>query len=91
MISEENGSNIEREPRILSQEDREKLIDSLDKSFKAMPTWVKSSVKHALRAPKNNPETGLPFKTFREVITISSDQTLLTLKEEFIDNDDFIE
>lgn len=71
-------------------EERTILIDQLDRSFTAMPRWVKITVKHALGAPVNNPETGLPFKSFKEVIEAASDETLLTLKNEFEENDDLL-
>jgi hypothetical protein len=69
---------------------REALIDQLDRSFEAMPRWVKIATKHAMGAPTNNPETGQPFTSFREVISVSSDETLETLRDDFEDNGDLL-
>ena len=66
------------------------LIDQLVKSFTAMPTWVKATVKHAMGAPEINPETGEKFKSFREVIEVASDECLETLRSEFEENDDLL-
>jgi len=74
----------------MEQAQREALIDQLDRSFEAMPNWVKIATKHAMAAPTNNPETGQPFTSFREVITAASDDTLETLREEFDDNGDLL-
>lgn len=70
--------------------ERTKLIEQLDLSFLAMPRWAKIACKHAMAAPKNNPITGLPFKTFREVLEVAADETLLTLRDDFADNGDLI-
>ncbi len=74
----------------LTPEQRTALIDRLDRSFKAMPNWVKAATKHAMAAPTNNPKTGKPYTSFREVIEDATDQTLNTLKEDFEDNDDLL-
>jgi hypothetical protein len=74
----------------MEQAQREALIDQLDRSFIAMPNWVKTATKHAMGAPTINRATGEPFKTFREVITASSDETLETLREDFDDNGDLL-
>lgn len=74
----------------LTPEERAKLIDRLDRSFQAMPNWVKTATKHAMGAPKNHPETGQPFKSFREVIECAHEETLLTLKDDFEDNGDLV-
>ena len=70
--------------------ERTKLIEQLDLSFLAMPRWAKIACKHAMAAPTNNPKTGLPFKTFREVLEVAADETLLTLRDDFADNGDLI-
>lgn len=67
------------------------LIDQLDRSFAAMPHWVQCATKHAMAAPANNPETGEPFRSFREVIEAASDESLLTLRDDFDDNGDLLE
>ena len=72
----------------LTPEERNKLIDRLDRSFQAMPRWAKAATKHAMGAPTHHPVTGKKFESFREVIEAASDHTLLTLKEDFEDNDD---
>lgn len=72
----------------LSTDERARLIDRLDRSFQAMPGWVKAATKHAMGAPTHHPETGKPFQSFREVIEAAADETLLILKDDFEDNDD---
>jgi len=72
----------------LSTEDRARLIERLDRSFQAMPRWVKTATKHAMGAPSHHPETGKKFESFREVIEAAADETLLILKEDFEFNDD---
>jgi hypothetical protein len=74
----------------MTPEDRRQLIDQLDRSFTVMPYWVKCGVKHAMGAPKNNPGTGQPFKSFREVIEAASDECLLILRNDFDDNGDLL-
>lgn len=70
----------------MSQEKRAKLIDQLDRSFSAMPTWAKIATKHAMGAPSHHPETGKLFTSFREVIEAASDETLEILRTDFEDN-----
>lgn len=72
----------------LSTEERMRLINRLDRSFQAMPRWVRTATKHAMGAPSHNPVTGELFQSFREVIEVSADETLLILKEDFEDNGD---
>lgn len=74
----------------MTDDERRKLIDQLDRSFTVMPQWVKAATKHSLGAPKNNPATGQPFQSFREVIEAASDHTLLTLRDDFEDNGDLL-
>jgi len=74
----------------MTEAERRVLIDQLDRSFTVMPQWVKAATKHGLGAPRNNPATGEPFKSFREVIEAASDQTLLTLRDDFEDNGDLL-
>jgi hypothetical protein len=74
----------------LSPEERTKLIDRLNRSFLEMPRWVQTSCKHAMGAPTNHPVTGKKFESFLEVIEASSDYTLLSLKEDFTENDDLL-
>jgi len=71
----------------LTPEDRTKIINRLVRSFDAMSTTDKAICKHAMRAPKVNPETGKDFESFREVITVASDWTLETLLDDFKGND----
>ena len=70
--------------------ERAKLIDQLDRSFDVMPTWAKTATKHAMGAPTHHPETGQPFKSFREVIEAASDDSLLVLRDDFDDNGDLL-
>ena len=72
----------------LTAEERIKLIDRLVKSFDAMPRWAKIATKHAIGAPRINPATNEPFQTFREVIEVSDENTLITLREDFESNGD---
>lgn len=74
----------------LTPEERTQLIDQLCRSFSAMPRWVMAATKHAMAVPKINPETGEPFKSFREVITVACDETLETLREDFEGNGDLL-
>ncbi len=74
----------------MTPQERTKLIDQLDRSFTALPYWVKIITKHAMGAPTNNPATGEPFKSFREVIEVASDESLLILRDEFDDNGDLL-
>lgn len=74
----------------LTKEQRTALIDQLDRSFNAMPRWAQAACKHAMAAPRCHPETGKPFNSFREVIEVSSDYTLETLRGDFEDNGDLL-
>ncbi len=74
----------------MDKTERTVLIDRLDRSFQMMPAWVKTATKHAMGAPKSNPKTGEPFESFREVIEAASDDTLLTLRDDFEDNGDLL-
>lgn len=74
----------------MTPQERSQLIDQLDRSFIAMPNWVKRATKHGLGAPKLNPHTKQPFKSFREVIEVASDETLLILRNDFDDNGDLL-
>lgn len=74
----------------MTSEERKSLIDQLERSFEEMPRWAQVATKHAMGAPTVSPETGQPFKTFREVIETASDDTLITLRDEFDDNGDLL-
>lgn len=74
----------------MTNKERKQLIDQLDRSFAMMPHWVKCATKHAMGAPKYHPETGQPFKSFREVIEAASDESLLVLRDDFDDNGDLL-
>jgi hypothetical protein len=67
----------------MTAEQRAALIDQLDRSFQAMPRWVKAVTVHAMGAPTKNPETGKPFTSFRECISAAADDTLETLRDDF--------
>lgn len=75
---------------MLTPEERAALIDQLDRSFTMMPRWSKVACKHAMGAPTNNPKTGEPFKSFREVIEVASDHTLEILREDFEGNGELL-
>lgn len=74
----------------MTPQERIALIDQLDRSFTVMPRWVQTATKHAMGAPTNNPATGQPFQSFREVIEVAADETLLTLRDDFDDNGDLL-
>lgn len=74
----------------MTEEERTTLIDQLDRSFSAMPHWVKVATKHGLAAPENNPATGKPFASFREVLEAAADATLETLRGDFDSNGDLL-
>lgn len=74
----------------MTPEQRAELIDQLDRSFMVLPTWTKTAVKHSMGAPETNPKTGKPFTSFREVIEVSSDETLEILRQDFEDNGDLL-
>lgn len=75
---------------MMTPEKRNALIEQLDISFKTMDEWAKVATKHALGAPTHHPETGEPFKSFREILEAASDETLITLRDDFNDNGDLI-
>lgn len=72
----------------MTDEERAALIEQLDRSFTMMPRWKKVACRHAMGAPKNNPKTGQPFKSFLEVIEVAADHTLEILRDDFDDNGD---
>ncbi len=74
----------------MTPQERTELIDQLDRSFQMMPRWVKAATKHAMGAPENNPATGKPFTSFREVIEVASDETLLILRDDFDGDGDLL-
>lgn len=74
----------------MTPEERIALIDRLDRSFQAMPAWVKTATKHAMGAPSHHPVTGEKFTSFRQVIEAAADHTLETLREDFDDNGDLL-
>ena len=74
----------------MTPQERINLINRLDRSFTALPNWVKTATKHAMGAPEINPTTGKPFESFREVIEVASDETLLILRDDFDENGDLL-
>ena len=74
----------------MTPQERTALIDQLDKSFEMLPSWAKAATKHAMGAPQINPETGKPFTSFREVISVASDHTLEILRDDFDGNGDLL-
>lgn len=75
---------------MLSPDTRTRLIDQLNRSYLAMPMWARTALKHALGAPTNNPATGQPFESFREVLEQSHDDTLEQIRQDFEDNGDLL-
>lgn len=74
----------------MDEKSRTALIDRLVASFEIMPKWVQIAAIHAMCAPMINPETGKPFRSFRECISVASDYTLETLRDDFDDNGDLL-
>lgn len=74
----------------MDAEQRAALIDQLDRSFQMMPRWAQAAAVHAMGAPVANPETGRPFGSFRECISVAADHTLETLRDDFDDNGDLL-
>lgn len=74
----------------MTPQERAALIDQLDRSFMVLPNWAKAATKHAMGAPEINPETGKPFASFREVISVAADHTLEILRDDFEDNGDLL-
>lgn len=70
-------------------EQRDAVIDRLDRSFHAMPRWAQIACYHASGAPRKHPETGEPL-SFREALTLAADETLETLLEDFEGNGDLL-
>ena len=68
----------------MENNERAALIDQLDRSFQMMPTWVQTACKHSMGAPTR-------FNSFREAIQAADDQTLETLKDDFMDNGDLLD
>lgn len=73
-----------------TQQERDALIDQLDRSFMILPNWAKAATKHAMGAPKTNPATGKPFTSFREVLEVAADRTLEILRDDFEGNGDLL-
>lgn len=71
-------------------EQRARVIDQLARSFDQMPTWAKTACKHSMGAPEINPETQRPITSFREALSISADETLETLLDDFEGNGDLL-
>lgn len=74
----------------MNAEKRAALIDQLDRSFQMMPRWAQTATVHAMCAPTTNPETGQPFQSFRECISVAADHSLETLRDDFEDNGDLL-
>lgn len=74
----------------MDQQTREQLIDQLDRSYQAMPEWVKSATIHSMAAPRTNKHTGKPWTSFKELLENSSDHTLVILRDDFDDNGDLL-
>ena len=74
----------------MDQTQRTELINQLDRSFQMMPRWAQVATKHAMAAPEINPETGQPFESFRELISVAADHTLETLRDDFESNGDLL-
>lgn len=74
----------------MNHNEREVLIDQLDRSYQALPAWAKTACRHAMGPPPLNPETGAPFTSFKEILETAADHTLETLKEDFDDNGDLL-
>ena len=74
----------------MNAQERVILIDQLNRSFLALPTWAKAATKHAMGVPEINPDTGKPFQDFKEVLSAAHDDTLEILRSDFEDNGDLL-
>ena len=75
---------------IMTNDERSLLITQLNNSYIRAPGWVQAAVKHSMWLPATNPKTGKAFMSFKEAIENANDETLLTLKDDFVGNGDFI-
>lgn len=74
----------------MTLENRHQLIDQLDRSFAAMPSWAQRACLHAMAVPITNRETGKPFGSFREMLEHASDDSLEILADDFESNEDLL-
>ena len=74
----------------MDQQQHEKLIDQLDRSYQAMPQWVKTATMHGMAAPRTNKHNGKPWQSFKELLEHASDQSLIVLRDDFDDNGDLL-
>ena len=75
----------------LTAELRRTYIDQMVRSYDAMPKWVQGSVIHAMRVPTNNPATGKPWMSFREMLEVASDESILIIRQDIKDNGDLVD
>ncbi|MFS8175011.1 hypothetical protein [Vreelandella titanicae] len=74
----------------MNKVERDALINQLDRSYAAMPSWAQAACRHAMGIPLVNRKTGAPFKNFREALENAADWTLETLKDDFDGNGDLL-
>ena len=74
----------------MEKERRIKLIKQLDYSFRRLPMWGKTAVKHAMCAPECSPLTGEKYTSFKQVINDADDESLEILKDDFEGNGDLL-
>lgn len=67
----------------MTSEERESLIQQLDRSFQMMPKWAQTACKHAMRCADG-------VTTFREACELADDSSLEMLRDDFEDNGDLL-
>lgn len=75
----------------LTAELRRTYIDQMVRSYDAMPKWVRNSLIHAMCVPNNNPATGKPWESFKEMLEAASDDSILLIRQDIKDNGDLID
>lgn len=75
----------------LTAELRRTYIDQMVRSYDAMPKWVRNSLIHAMHVPNNNPATGKPWESFKEMLEVASDESILIIRQDIEDNGDLID
>lgn len=65
-------------------EERQSLIDQLDRSFQMMPRWAQTACKHSIGIVDDR------LTTFREACELAEDSSLLMLRDDFEDNGDLL-
>lgn len=76
--------------KIIHSTVREVRINQICQSFEKLSPAVQASCIHAMRVPSINPQTGIAFKDFQEILSVAADETLEILKDDFEGNSDLL-